>query len=257
VRIATWNVNSIVARLPLVLQWLDQARPDVLCLQEIKCVAQRFPSDFAELGYETALYGQPTYNGVALISRHPIEDVVRGLPDDPDEDAPARAIAGTVGGIRILNVYIPNGASVESDKYVFKLEWMSRLRRYLDGAFDVSRDVLLCGDFNVAPEPKDVHDPKRWEGSVLFSEPERHALENIRDWGFEDAFRLKTGESGHYSWWDYRMGAFRRNAGLRIDHIWVSRTLGARCTEVSIDKETRAWERPSDHAPVVAEFEPR
>jgi exodeoxyribonuclease III len=218
VRIATWNVNSIAARLPLVLRWLESARPDILCLQELKCIDDRFPSEFADLGYATAVYGQPTYNGVAIISRQPIEDVARGFPND-DASAPARLISGTVAGVRIVNVYVPNGSAVGSDKYEFKLGWMARLRSFFDSQCDASKEVLLCGDFNVAPEPKDVHDPKRWEGSVLFSEPERAALENIREWGFVDAYRSKVDDGGNYSWWDYRMGAFRRHWGLRIDHI--------------------------------------
>jgi exodeoxyribonuclease III len=256
VRIATWNVNSIAARLPLVLRWLDAVRPDVLCLQEIKCVDAKFPPDFSERGYETAVFGQPTYNGVAIISRVPIADVSRGFPGD-DASAHARLLAGTVDGVRIVNVYIPNGASVGSDKFEFKLEWMARLRAYLDGACDPTSDVLLCGDFNVAPEPIDVHDPKRWEGQVLFSEPERAALRVIDEWGFVDAFRKQVKDGGNFSWWDYRAGAFRRNWGLRIDHVWVSTPLARRTTDAWIDKETRTWDRPSDHAPVVVELASR
>jgi exodeoxyribonuclease III len=253
VRIATWNINSIAARLPLVLRWLESARPDVLCLQELKCTDDRFPPDFADLGYETAVYGQPTYNGVAIISKFPIEVIERGFPGD-DAAAPARLIAGTIEGVRIVNVYIPNGSEVGSDKYAFKLDWLARLRTYFDSQLDASNQVLLCGDFNVAPEAKDVHDPKRWEGKVLFSEPERGAIETIRAWGLVDAYRSRVEDGGNYSWWDYRMGAFRRNWGLRIDHIWVTPSLAAKCTDAWIDKETRAWERPTDHAPVIADF---
>lgn len=253
-KIATWNVNSITARLPLVLKWLEAARPDVLCVQETKCTDDRFPaSAFGELGYATVTFGQPTYNGVAILSRASCTDIQRGFPAD-EPGSQARLLAATVEGIRVVNVYIPNGQAVGTDKYQFKLEWMRRLRLFFDAFYDVTAPILLCGDFNVAPEDRDVHDPKLWEGRVLFSEPERAALEEIKGWGFVDAFRLHQPGSGHYSWWDYRAGAFRRNLGLRIDHIWVSEPLAVRCTGVWIDKETRAWERPSDHAPVVAEF---
>lgn len=253
-KIATWNVNSITARLPLVTQWLEAARPDVLCLQELKCMDEKFPAErFAELGYNSAVFGQRTYNGVAILSRVACEDVQRGFPDD-EEGAQARLIAATVEGVRVVNVYVPNGQSVGSDKYRFKLEWMQRLRRHFDEHYETSERVLLCGDFNVAPEERDVHDPAAWEGHVLFSKHERAHLEKIRAWGFEDAFRLHTKEDGHYSWWDYRQGAFRRNDGLRIDHIWVSEPLARCCTGSWIDKEPRAWERPSDHTPVVGDF---
>lgn len=255
-KIATWNVNSIAARLPLVLRWLEAAAPDVLCLQEIKCVAERFPADdLAALGYESAVYGQPTYNGVAILSRLPIDDVSRGFADDED-GAQARLITALAGGVRIVNVYIPNGQAVGTEKYEFKLGWMARLREHLDDRFASDAPVLLCGDFNVAPEERDVHDPKQWEGQVLFSEPERAALERVRKWGFVDTFRQHNDDPGFFSWWDYRAAAFRRNAGLRIDHVWVTEPLAERCTGAWIDKETRSWERPSDHAPVVAEFAP-
>ena len=254
-KLATWNVNSITARLPVVTKWLEGERPDVLCLQELKCVDEKFPAEaFAELGYQSAVYGQRTYNGVAIVSREECTDVRRGFPDD-EEGAHARLIAGTVGGVRVVNVYVPNGQFVGSDKYRFKLEWMRRLRQFFDEHYDASERVLLCGDFNVAPEERDVHDPAAWEGHVLFSRRERAALEHVREWGFEDAFRLHTEDGGHYSWWDYRQGAFRRDAGLRIDHVWVSGPLARRSKETWIDKEPRSWERPSDHTPVVATFE--
>lgn len=251
--IATWNVNSVIARLPLVLRWLEGARPDALCLQETKCADERFPfAEFAEAGYRSVTHGQPTYNGVAILSRTPAGDVQRGFPDD-DEKAHARFLAATVGGVRIINVYIPNGAFVGSDKYKFKLEWMKKLREYLDEECWPDDEALLCGDFNVAPEDRDVHDPELWRGKVLFSKPEREALQNVKDWGFVDVFRQHTEAAGHYSWWDYRAGSFRRNAGLRIDHIWVSEPLAARSKGSWIDKEPRAWERPSDHTPVLVE----
>jgi exodeoxyribonuclease-3 len=254
-KIATWNVNSVIARLPLVTKWLEAARPDVLCLQELKCVDEKFPAEqFAELGYNSTVFGQRTYNGVAILSLAEATDIQRGFPDD-EEGAQARLLAATVGGVRVVNVYVPNGQFVGSDKYRFKLEWMQRLRRFFDEAYSQNELALLCGDFNVAPEERDVHDPPSWEGHVLFSKRERAALEKIKEWGFTDAFRLHTEETGHYSWWDYRQGSFRRDAGLRIDHIWVSQPLARMCKESWIDKEPRGWERPSDHTPVVARFE--
>ncbi|HKS29888.1 MAG TPA: exodeoxyribonuclease III [Pyrinomonadaceae bacterium] len=254
-KLATWNVNSITARLPLVLKWLESTRVDVLCLQETKTVDEKFPAQaFADIGYEAAAYGQRTYNGVAILSRSPAQDVQRGFPDD-DETAHARLLAATVEGVRVVNVYIPNGAFVGSDKFFFKLDWMRRLRAFFDESYKKKERVLLCGDFNVAPEERDVHDPKQWQGKILFSRREREALSEIKDWGFEDVFRLHTEEGGHFSWWDYRAGSFRRNAGLRIDHIWTSEKLAADCKASWIDKEPRTWERPSDHTPVVAEFE--
>lgn len=254
-KLATWNVNSVSARLPLVVKWLEAARPDVLCLQETKTIDDKFPVEaFTKLGYQSTTFGQRTYNGVAILSRSPAKDVRRGFPDD-DATAHARLLAATIDGVRVVNVYIPNGAFVGSDKFFFKLDWMRRLRSFFDESYKKREKVLLCGDFNVAPEERDVHDPRQWQGKILFSRREREALDVIKDWGFEDAFRLHTEEGGHFSWWDYRAGSFRRNAGLRIDHIWTSEKLAAACTASWIDKEPRTWERPSDHTPVVAEFE--
>ena len=254
-KIATWNVNSALARLPLILRWLEEARPDVLCLQETKCVDERFPAAaFAELGYLSETYGQPTYNGVAILSREPAVEARRGFLDD-EAGAHARLLAATVAGIRIINVYVPNGQAVGTEKYKFKLNWMRRLRAYLDESYSTTEPVLLCGDFNVAPEERDVHDPDLWRGRILFSKAERAALAEIKAWGFVDAFRLHTEEGGHFSWWDYRAGSFRRNAGLRIDHVWVSPPLAERCSGAVIDKEPRGWERPSDHTPVMGIFD--
>lgn len=253
-KIATWNVNSINARLPLVLKWMESAQPDVLCLQETKIIDAKFPRDeFARLEYNVETFGQPTYNGVAIISRFPCQDMQRGFPDD-DSTAQSRLIAATVEDVRVVNIYLPNGQAIGSDKYIFKLDWMKRLRSFLDANCLVNAQVLLCGDFNVAPEDRDVHDPKAWEGSVLVSDAERAALEEIKSWGFIDLFRLHNQEEKQFSWWDYRAMAFRRNMGLRIDHIWVTPTLASRSTSVTIDKEPRKWERPSDHTPVIAEF---
>ncbi|MEW6209581.1 MAG: exodeoxyribonuclease III [Acidobacteriota bacterium] len=253
-KLATWNVNSIAARLPLVLKWIAEEKPDALCLQEIKCIDEKFPREaFASIGYNVETFGQPTYNGVAILSLAQCEAVQRGFPDDA-QNAQSRLIAATINGVRVINVYVPNGGEVSSDKYAFKLDWMKRLRGFLDSHHSKDEMVLICGDFNVAPEDIDVHDPELWRGQVLFSDPERAALEEISRWGLVDAFRLHNEEGKQFSWWDYRAAAFRRNAGLRIDHILVTAPLAARCTAARIDKEPRRWERPSDHAPVIAEF---
>jgi exodeoxyribonuclease III len=254
-KIATWNVNSILARLPNVTRWLDVARPDVLCMQEIKCADDKFPIDaFRERGYECVIFGQQSYNGVAIATLSECLNPRRGYDAD-DQALHARLLATSVGGIELVNVYVPNGQMVGSDKYRFKLDWMKRLRTFFDEHYNNGGEVLLCGDFNVAPEERDVHDPRLWQGRILFSEQERAALQEIKDWGFTDAYRLRTESGGHYTWWDYRAGAFRRNMGLRIDHIWITGTLEARLKNIWIDLEPRTWERPSDHAPVVAEFE--
>ena len=254
-KIGTWNVNSIIARLPLVIRWLEKEKPDVLCMQETKCADDKFPLlELKSAGYDCLLFGQQSYNGVAIISRAGCANEVRGFPED-DATSQSRLLMADIAGISIVNVYVPNGQSVGSDKYQFKLQWMKRLRDLLDQNCNPASPVLLCGDFNVAPEERDVHDPRLWQNRILFSDAERAALQHIKDWGFTDTFRLHTEEGGHYSWWDYRAGGFRRNLGLRIDHIWVSAPLAQRNRKTWIDKETRAWERPSDHAPVVAEFE--
>ncbi|HZS08054.1 MAG TPA: exodeoxyribonuclease III [Blastocatellia bacterium] len=253
-KIATWNVNSISVRLPHVLDWLAANRPDALCLQETKCVDAKFPFDaFRAVGYTAEVFGQPGYNGVAILSPEPVADVQRGFPGE-EADAPRRVIAATVGPIRVVNVYIPNGSAVGADKYFYKLEWLARLRRFFDELCDPRLPVLLCGDFNIAPEDRDVYDPALWAGKIHCSEPEREALRNVRDWGFVDAIRLHHEEPGLYSWWDYRAGSFRRNQGLRIDHIWVTPALVPGCADAWVDKTPRALERPSDHVPVVAEF---
>jgi len=257
-KIATWNVNSILARLPHVTRWLEAAQPDVLCIQETKCTDDKFPTlDLKAIGYDCVIFGQQTYNGVAIISRTgsaSIPTAQRGYPGD-DSSSQARLLSVEIAGIRIVNVYIPNGQMVGSEKYQFKLDWLNRLREFLDASYENRKPVLLCGDFNVAPEERDVHDPRLWQNRILFSEPEKTALQKVKDWGFTDTFRLHTEEGGHYSWWDYRAGAFRRNLGLRIDHVWVSAPLAARSKSTWIDKGPRQWERPSDHAPVIAEFD--
>ncbi|MBO0858603.1 MAG: exodeoxyribonuclease III [Chloracidobacterium sp.] len=253
-KIATWNVNSIAVRTPQALDWIEANRPDALCLQETKCVDAKFPFEaFRGIGYTAEVFGQPTYNGVAILSPQPMTDTRRGLHDDGPE-AQKRLIATTIKGVRIVNVYIPNGSEVGSEKYQFKLEWLSRLRRFLDENCDPRQPVVLCGDFNVAPEDRDVHDPVLWAGKVLCSQPERDALQVVRDWGLIDVFRQHHADGGSYSWWDYRAGAFPRNHGLRIDHLWATTPLAAICADVWIDKASRALPKASDHAPVVAEF---
>jgi len=248
-------VNSIAARLPVVVRWLRSAQPDVLCMQETKCADDKFPLDeFSRLGYSAELFGQATYNGVAILSKTGCTDVLRGLPDD-EEGAQARLIAATVPGVRLVNVYVPNGQAVGSEKYAFKLEWIGRLRQFFETRYKKNDAVLLCGDFNVAPEDRDVHSPEFWRGRILFSEPEKEAILSLKSWGFVDAFRMRNEGNKEFSWWDYRAGAFRRNLGLRIDHIWITDPLVQRCKSVVIDKVPRGWEKPSDHAPLVAEFD--
>lgn len=252
--IATWNVNSILARMPLVLRWLDDVKPDVVCMQETKCTDDKFPTlVFQERGYQCQLFGQQSYNGVAILSRCACETTHRGYPGD-DETAQSRLITSTVEGIQIVNVYIPNGQAVGSEKYEMKLGWMRRLREFFDQNYDASKPVVLCGDFNVAPEERDVHDVRLWQGRIMFSEQERATLQSIKDWGFTDAFRLHTEEGGKFTWWDYRAGMFRRNMGLRIDHVWITEPLVSRSVRTWIDMEPRTWEKPSDHAPLLAEF---
>jgi len=252
--LVTWNVNSILARMPVVLRWLDAVKPDIVCMQETKCTDDKFPLlVFQERGYQCQLFGQASYNGVAILTRTTCETSHRGYPGD-DETAQSRLITSTVEGIQIVNVYIPNGQAVGSNKYEMKLAWMRRLRTFLDEHYDPTKPVLLCGDFNVAPEDRDVHDVRLWTGRIMFSEQERATLQQIKDWGFTDAFRLHDEAGGKFTWWDYRAGAFRRNLGLRIDHIWISDPLVSRSVRTWIDVEPRKWEKPSDHAPMIAEF---
>lgn len=253
-KIATWNVNSINARMEHLLDWLERAGPDVVCLQETKCVDDNFPYQaIHDAGYHTAFYGQKSYNGVAILSKHDIDDVQKGFADDDDE-SPKRLIAATIKGIRIVNTYIPNGTELWTDKFTFKLDWLQRLRRFFDDTCPLDSDVLLCGDFNVAPEELDVWSVPQWEGKLHFSKPERAAMHHVMQWGFVDVFRKINGDVQEFSWWNYREGAWQRNRGLRIDHIWTSPSLAEKCTGCWIDKSTRELEKPSDHAPVIAEF---
>lgn len=253
-KIATWNVNSLRVRLPQVLNWLDVHQPDILALQETKLPDADFPTaDFSARGYQAAYAGQNTYNGVALLSRRePPIDITTELPHFPDPQR--RVLGATVGRWRVLNLYVPNGMAVGSDKYAYKLDWLAKLSDYLASELKRHEYLIALGDFNIAPDERDVHDPLEWAGQVLFSEPERQALRALLTLGLVDTFRLFEQEANTFSWWDYRAAAFRRNRGLRIDLILASAALGPSCRCCCIDKEPRRAERPSDHAPVVAEF---
>ena len=254
-RIATWNVNSIRARLPRLLPWLEDRRPDVVCVQETKVEDDRFPREpIEELGYQVVAHGEKSYNGVAILARRPIEDVRRGLPGDAD-DAPRRVLAATVDGVVLVCVYVVNGQSVRSPRYRDKLDWMARLARYLRGDFDLRERLVVAGDFNVTFDDRDVYDPEAWRERILCSTPERRALAEIVDVGLTDAFRRFHEETGHYTWWDFRTRGFRRNRGLRIDHFLLSPPALDACRSVEIDVAAREGEKPSDHAPVIATLE--
>lgn len=258
-KLATWNVNSIRARKERVLDWLDSHAPDVLCMQETKTTDELFFEDgflveaLRTRGYHAVHHGQKTYNGVAILAREPLTDVSRGFGDG-ELDEQARLIAATCAGIRVISAYIPNGKAVDSDKYTYKLAWMSRLRRYLDRDCALDSPVVLCGDFNVAPEDRDVYDPAALAGQLLCTEAERDALQHVVGWGLADAFRLHHQEAGLYSWWDYRQLAFPKKRGLRIDMIYLSQPLVSRCVGAMIDREARKGKGPSDHAPVLIEL---
>ncbi len=252
-KIATWNVNSLKVRLPHVLDWLAAEQPDVLCLQETKTEDKGFPFDaLAAAGYRALHNGQKTYNGVALLSRDDVEDVVRDIPGFADEQK--RVIAATFGGVRIVCGYMPNGQAVGSDKYAYKLRWFAALTGWLREELQRYPQLALLGDFNIAPDDRDVHDPEAWRDQILCSAPERAAFQGLLGLGFADAFRGFEQAERSFSWWDYRDLGFRRNRGLRIDHILLSTPLAARCTACRIDKGPRKLERPSDHAPVLAEL---
>ena len=253
-RIATWNVNSLRVRLETLLPWLAQDGPDLVCLQETKVTDDLFPTQvLAEAGYHVAFTGQKTYNGVALLSRLPMTDIVTALPGAPADDE-KRFIAATIAGVRVINVYVPNGQAVGSPKFSYKLAWFQALQQFLAATYSLDDVVLLCGDFNVAPEARDVYDATKVDGEILFHPDERAAFARLLGWGLCDTLRLHHQEGGLYSWWDYRAMAFRRNLGFRIDHILVTPPLAARCTAVTLERELRKVPRPSDHIPVVATF---
>jgi exodeoxyribonuclease-3 len=250
-KIATWNVNSLKVRLAHLLQWLAENPVDVLCLQETKLTDDKFPlAEINAAGYQAVFTGQKTYNGVAILSKHPIGDVVRNNPRFPDEQQ--RIIAATVAGVRIICAYVPNGQMVDSDKYAYKLSWLAALREWLAEEMKAHEELAILGDYNIAPEDRDVHDPIEWAGQIHCSDKEREALAALVGLGLCDSFRLFEQPEKSYSWWDYRQLAFRRNRGLRIDHILVSPRLAKRCVACAIDRAPRKWEQPSDHTPVVA-----
>lgn len=252
-KLATWNVNSVKVRLPQLLGWLASAQPDVVCLQELKTEETKFPrAEIEAAGYTCAVNGQKTYNGVALLARTPLTDVAMTIPGFADEQR--RVIAATVQAVRVVCVYCPNGQAVGSEKYEYKLRWFAALRDYLEKELAAHARLAVAGDFNVAPEDRDVHDPKAWEGQVHVSEPERAAWRALLELGLKDSFRLFEQPEKIYSWWDYRMLGFRRNAGLRIDHILLSAELAVRCVAAAVDKAPRRLERPSDHAPALVEL---
>ncbi len=252
-KLATWNVNSLKVRLPQVLEWAARHSPDALCLQETKLDNPKFPAaEIEAAGYRTLHNGQKTYNGVAILARAAPTDSITAIPGYPDEQK--RVLAATVGTVRVICAYVPNGESVESDKYQYKLRWLAAFRDWLRQELAQHSRLAVLGDYNIAPEDRDVHDPAAWEGQVLFSKPEREAFGTLTGLGLKDAFRLFEQPERSFTWWDYRMNAFRRKMGLRIDHILLSEELAKACTACTIDIEPRRNERPSDHAPVVAEL---
>jgi exodeoxyribonuclease-3 len=252
-KIATWNVNSLKVRLPHVLEWLDSAQPDVLVLQEIKQVTEAFPTAaLNEVGFQAVASGQKTYNGVAVISRNPATDQVTDFPGF--EDPQRRILAVTIAGVRVVNLYVPNGHSVGSEKYAYKLGWLAALRNFLAAELQVHDKLVVLGDFNIAPADQDVYDAAKWGDDILCSPAEREALCRVTTLGLTDVFRNFEQPEKAFSWWDYRAAGFRRNAGLRIDLILTSEAMSAACTASYIDREPRTWERPSDHTPVIAEF---
>ncbi|AOV15661.1 exodeoxyribonuclease III [Acidihalobacter aeolianus] len=255
-KVASWNVNSLNVRLPHVLQWLDSEKPDIVGLQETKLQDEKFPyRAFVDQGYEAVYSGQKTYNGVALLAKqgHELRKVLTDIPNM--EDPQRRIIAAEIAGIRILNLYVVNGQAVGTDKYDYKLDWLERVTAFIEADMKKYPKYMIMGDFNIAPDDADVHDPEAWKDQILCSSPERAALDGIKELGFKDTFRLFEQKPQSFSWWDYRAAAFRRNIGLRIDLLLASDQLATSCTGSWVDREPRTWERPSDHAPVICEFD--
>lgn len=249
-KLVSWNINSVRARLGQLLSWIEQHTPDVVCLQETKVVDHDFPRlEIESMGYKVEAHGQKSYNGVAILARHDLEEPRRGFTGG--DDTQKRAISATVNGIRIINLYVPNGKSVGSEHYTRKLEWLDRFAAYLDAEHRPGDPIVICGDLNIAPQDRDTYDPELWRGRILCSEPERERFRSLLDWGLADALRIRTNDEGIYTWWDYRMGGFRRNRGLRIDHFLVTAPVADRLADVIVDREARAGEKPSDHAPLV------
>jgi len=256
-KLATWNVNSLRVRLPHLLEWLAGESPEIVCLQEIKLEDAKFPlTELEAAGYHCAWSGQKTYNGVAILSRTSLAEVTTGMPSFPDEQK--RIIAATIGGgaeaVRVVCAYVPNGQAVDSEKYEYKLKWLEVFRLWLDEELGKHPLLAVLGDYNIAPADEDVYDPKAWEGQVLCSPREREAFRRLLALGLKDSFRMFTQREKSFTWWDYRLNAFKRNLGLRIDHILLSSELASFCQACSIDVEPRRLERPSDHAPVMAEL---
>jgi exodeoxyribonuclease-3 len=257
-RIATWNVNSVNARLETVVRWFEEAKPDVACLQEIKCVDEKFPTEaFERLGYNVAVHGQKSYNGVALVSKTPLEDVRKGLPGD-DTDEQARYIEAVVSGpepVRVGCLYLPNGNPIDTEKFGYKLGWMARLNAHARALLELEEPFVLTGDFNVIPEPRDAEFPNNWLGDALFQPESRAAFRALKNLGLTEAYLQANGAPGAYTFWDYQAGAWQRNNGIRIDHALLSPQAADRLTGVSIHRDVRAWEKPSDHVPLVVELD--
>jgi len=253
--VATWNINSIRARLDRLLGWLERRAPDVVCLQETKVEEEKFPwLELEGAGYRAVVYGQKSYNGVAILGRTDLEDVERGLGDTVEDDE-ARLVAATVLGVRVVSAYVPLGTSVGTERWTYKLEWFARLRDYLDARYTPSDRVLVCGDLNVAPEDRDVARPEEWGGSVLCHDTAREAFRRLAGWGLVDTMRVHDEGPGPFSWWDYRMLAFPKGNGLRLDHILATRVLADRVAQAYVDRDERKGKKPSDHAPVIAVFD--
>lgn len=257
-RIATWNVNSVNARLENVLAWFEQAQPDVAVLQEIKCVDEKFPTEaFERLGYNVAVHGQKTYNGVAMLSKTPLEDVTRGLPGD-DADDHARFIEAVAGGatpVRVVGIYLPNGNPIGTEKFAYKLAWMDRLHRHAKALLAQEERLVILGDYNVIPEPEDADKPEGWLGDALFQPESRGAFRALKNLGLTDAYMQVDGAPGGYTFWDYQAGAWQRNHGIRIDHALLSPQAADRLKSCVIHREVRGTEKPSDHVPVVVELD--
>lgn len=252
-KIASWNVNSLNVRLPHVLAWCQAAEPNILALQETKLVDERFPqAELSGIGYHSVYSGQKTYNGVAILSREPAAEPVTDIPGLDDHQR--RILAATVGDVRLINLYVVNGSEVGSEKFAYKLDWLEKVTAWVGKELERHENLVVVGDFNITPDDRDVHDPEAWREKILCSTPEREALERMMELGLSDTFRKFDQPEGVFSWWDYRMNAFRRKMGLRIDLVLASEAMLERCTASYVDIEPRRQERPSDHAPVVAEF---
>lgn len=255
-KIATWNINGIASRLGHVIEWCQAAGPDVLCLQETKSPDAKFPvAKLRAAGYQhIAMYGERAYNGVAIVSRLPIDDIRYGFPYEPD-DQPRRLLAAAIEGIQVVTAYFPHGTLIGSEKFHFKIDWVNKLRKYFDNYYRPDEMVLLCGDTNICPHEMDIWNVRYWAKRMHFTREERDALQYVKKWGFVDVFRQMNDEPGQYTWWDtFRESSFPKNRGLRLDHIWASQPLAETCIDCWIDRTPRGWDRPSDHAPVVAEF---